>query len=274
MRDTRVLLIEDDPYARTMMELLLRRDWRTRVAASVNHPRELRAALESLRAARQRVDLVLVDTDIPGDTAWLPETLAALRGGKARVLFTGVAPRPALVERLPVDLDLAGYVIKDEIRFGLGWAAVLAAAPAFACTPGVEQLYAALGRRLPPGALVLDGRRPPPGLSAHEAEVARIAFLFSLERGELADEMQISVNYTYTLTSSLYQKLGLAELISGEVPPEDVFGDQPLLLEHVRKALRQAGGKKKAQELETIAFHLLTMPLITAQDPAAAAPPG
>lgn len=270
MRDTRVLLIEDDPYARTMMELLLRRDWRTRVAASVRHPRELRPALDRLRRKRERVDFVLVDTDIPDDSVWLRDAFEALRGEPARVILTGVAPRAAMVEHLPDGLPLAGYLIKDEIRFGLAWAAALAAGPAFVCTPGVERLYSTLGRRLPPGALLLDGAAPVASLTAHESDVTRVAFLFSLERIELADELQISINYTYTLTSSLYQKLGIPELFSGEVAPQEVFGDQPIILAQLKKLIKQ-DGSRKPQEVETVAFHLLTRPLIT---PAGVTPVG
>jgi len=45
--------------------------------------------------------------------------------------------------------------------------------------------------------VVLDGRQPVAGLTGRELEAARMAFLFSLERHDLADELNISKDWSY-----------------------------------------------------------------------------
>ena len=61
-QEIRVAIVEDDPYARDLMALLLWRDWRTRVVAEVAHPREVRPILEE-----ERPDLILLGADGPDD---------------------------------------------------------------------------------------------------------------------------------------------------------------------------------------------------------------
>ena len=63
-KDIQVLIIEDDPYARDLMTLLLTRDWRTRVIGEIANQHELRDFIEEFHPP---VDVVIVDTEIPGE---------------------------------------------------------------------------------------------------------------------------------------------------------------------------------------------------------------
>ena len=49
-KDIQVLIIEDDPYARDLMALLLTRDWRTRVIGEIANEHELRDFTDDARA--------------------------------------------------------------------------------------------------------------------------------------------------------------------------------------------------------------------------------
>ena len=79
MEDVRVVIVEDDPYARNWMALLAARDLRTRVVGEVEEPSGLIRLLEK---SPQRVDLILLDTDIPSGEDWIPRirnTLSSLK---------------------------------------------------------------------------------------------------------------------------------------------------------------------------------------------------
>jgi response regulator RpfG family c-di-GMP phosphodiesterase len=60
-RDARVFILEQDPYARQWMALLLARDWRTQ---EVGEASEIEQACQALQATRERVDLVLLDAGL------------------------------------------------------------------------------------------------------------------------------------------------------------------------------------------------------------------
>jgi len=60
--------------------------------------------------------------------------------------------------------------------------------------------------------------------------------------------------------SSIYKKLGLDELLAGEVDPAAYLGDSALILSHLRGIVSQLNGSPKARDIETLAFHVFTLP--------------
>jgi len=283
VRECRVLIVEDDFYARNWMELLLRRDWRTKVTGEVNSPAELSSILEEKNGHCERIDLILMDTDIPHDPSWLTEALRSLakHRPKTAILLTGVAPN-IQITRLLAHSNFAGYVLKDEIRYSLAWAVSLAIEGHIVITPGVCDLFEKTNP-FPPGTLILDGRNPVAAFSKRDSERARMAFIFSMERHEFADELGISEDYSYGVVSELFDKIGLNDVLLGNVKPEQYFGAYPTVLIHVQEAIekiRQAEKKArekannkgnptkdekmaKVKEKESLAFHLLTLPDIS-----------
>lgn len=261
-RVIRVLLAEDDFYARNWMEVLLRRDLRTRVVREVNGPVNLSAALEDTNHHRERIDLILIDTDIPQDPRWLAEVLRSREkhNSKAAILLTGCTPNPH-VARLRALPYFAGYLLKDEICYSLAWAVSFANEGRIVVTPGVRDLFGG-SDLLPPGSLVLDGRKPFIHFSKSDFDRARMAFIFSMERNELADELGISEDFTYGVVSALYDKMGLDDVLNGDATPEQYFGSHPTLIDYLRRTMEdlKRTGSKKAKNKETLAFHLITMP--------------
>lgn len=261
-RESCVVLVEDDYYARTWMELLLRRDWRTRVVGEVGSPTDLSSVLEDLKAHNERIDLALIDTDVPFNEYWLKEVLAKLTkfSPRAAVLFTGVAANNKIAGLL-ASPNFAGYVLKAEICHSLAWAVSLAAEGNLVVTPGVCNLFG--NNNAPPrGTLILDGRKPVIPLSKRDQERARMAFIFSMERHELADELGLTDDFSYGMVSELYEKIGLNDVLDGTVEPEQFFGSHPVVAAHVRRTLDhlKRTKSKKAKDKETLAFHLLTLP--------------
>jgi hypothetical protein len=91
--------------------------------------------------------------------------------------------------------------------------------------------------------------------------VARLAFLYSMERRDLADELGLSEEWAYGLVSGLYEKLGLKDLLSDDqVDPSGYLGTHPLILSHFKKIRADFQGSGKSRDMETLAFHLLTLP--------------
>lgn len=260
--EIRVLIVEDDFYARNWMELLLRRDWRTKVAREVNNPVALSIALEDLNNHHEQIDLVLIDTDNPHDPNWLNDVLRSIeaRCPNAAILFIGAAPNARLA-RMAAQRHVAGYILKDEICYSLAWAVSLAAAHHTVITPGIYDVF---DRRtsLPGSTLILDGRKTIAALSALDARRSRMVFIFSMLRRELADEEGISKNFSYVLVTALYKKMGLNDILEGEVDPELYFGSHPAVLFHINQSLEHLkhSKSKKAIDKETLAFHMLTVP--------------
>jgi hypothetical protein len=108
---------------------------------------------------------------------------------------------------------------------------------------------------------MLDGRKTLQStLSKHQAEVSRLAFLFSMERHELADELGIVEDWGYGLVSQIYEQLGIKDILNDDEATQSYFGTQPLLLSHIQKIRTKGKSTIKAHDMETLAFHLITMP--------------
>ena len=262
--ETSVLLFEDDFFARKWMELLLRRDWRTRVVGEANNPADLNGILDDLNKHEKRVDIFLIDTDMAHDPNWLAEALHKLKkqSPSTGIIFTGVEPNTQVSKWLGQS-NFWGYILKDEIHCSLAWAVSLAAEHHIIVTPGVCNLFDGTNP-LPTGTLILDGRNPIPltDFSDLEEKRARMAFIFSMGRREFADEEVISSDFSYGVVSALYKKMGLNDIIRGKAEPEQFFKGHPAVLSHLKKTIEHLKNtnSKKAEDKETLAFHFLTLP--------------
>jgi DNA-binding NarL/FixJ family response regulator len=254
----RIAIVEDDPFARNWMTLLAARDWRTRVVAETNRPAKLKNALGKKAS---QIDLVLMDTDIPGDPDWLSTIQEIIQPLKRRpkVLCTGVAPNERVLKRL-VPPFFTGYLIKSEISYSLAWAIALAMQEKWVITDGIQALVSSIGYPLPTPCVVLDGRNTTQHLTRRQAEAARLAFLFSMERRELADELGIVEDWGFGLVSAVYDKLGVRDILVDDQVLDQYFGNQALILDYVQNIRREAKGSIKARDMETLAFHMITMP--------------
>jgi DNA-binding NarL/FixJ family response regulator len=258
--DIHVAIVEDDPFARNWMALVAVRDWRTRLVGEAADPAELLPLLEH---PSMQVDLVLLDTDIPGGEDWIPRIVETVKPLEKppRILCTGIRPNRAVLRQLNRPF-FAGYILKDEIRYSLTWAISLASEGRWVITDGVQALAAEQGISLPRPCLVLDGRNVIGRLSERQADVARLAFLFSIERRELADELGVGEDWGYQLVSAVYDSLGIKDILTDDDLLEDYFGRSRLIRSYVERIRRERGGGVKSKDMETLAFHMITMPEI------------
>jgi DNA-binding NarL/FixJ family response regulator len=254
-----IAIVEDDPFARNWMALLAARDWRTRLAGEFDHPHKI---IPLLHQKASYVDLILLDTDIPGGEDWIPQILEAISGMQhpPAVLCTGIRANPDVLGRMAHPC-FVGYILKNEISYSLAWAIDIALTGKWVITEGVRSLASAIRFPLPHPCVVMDGRKTLQStLSKHQAEVSRLAFLFSMERRELADELGIVEDWSYGLVSQIYEQLGVKDILNDDESLQSYFGDQPLILAHVEKIRLAGKNSTKAHDLETLAFHIITMP--------------
>lgn len=263
LKDINVILVEDDPYARDFMSMLLRRDWRTRVVGEYGSD----CAIELHHALRQpaaHVDVLLVDTEVPHDEQW-PMKVAQIIRSLPRppvILYTCTQPTSHTLEQV-LTTGGGGYVAKGEILYALASAISAVVDRHFVLTPGTQMICGAVD--LPKDTVIMDGTLPVASFTAREKDLTRLGLLFSLAQRDIADDLVISTDFVAELMSQIYEKLGLRSILSGEKPLEDVFQDEKLLA-RCRQLLDQAGivleGKatRKTPWMSTLAFHLLTVP--------------
>ena len=259
-KDILVTILEDDVFSRNWMALLMVRDWRTRLIDEFSTRVEL---CEFMEKTYQPFDLLIVDVDLFGEEFTIGEICETLTQAKsnAKVLLTGIQPESRIIKQMD-DPRICGYVLKHEVGYSLSWVITFAYEGSMVFTPSTYSLAIDMNYPLPENRLVLDGRKHLPGFTEHEAEVARFAFIFSLGRRDLADELKISEQWSYGLVSELYEKMGLSDTLSGEVDLFSYIGESEIIRSHFKEIIEQLGSSKKARDLETLAYHLITMPEI------------
>jgi len=259
-KDIFVSIMSDDVYARNWMSLLVVRDWRTRLVGEMNCQMDPYALLAQ---NEQRCDFLLVDLDTLSSNPSLLSTLNNQEQTNKLIKIIGIGSRfeSRFLSRLKPEL-LAGYLIKDEIGNALGWAITFAADGKLVFTPTTSNAAFDLALDLSKEKIILK-KRIQEGFTDHQKEIARMAIIYSVGRRDLADELKISDQWSYGMVSELYDKLGVEDLFSGEETSLLLLQDDPKITKKLDKIIDDLGtGGKKARDLETLAFHLLTMPLI------------
>lgn len=259
-KDILVAILEDDVFSRNWMALMMVRDWRTRLVGEFSNQVEL---CEFINDSPERFDILILDVDMFGERFTVDDIYQSLgdSNGSVKILLTGVQPDERILRNIE-DERICGYVLKEEVGYSLSWVIAFVANGSWVMTPGSHQLAYKNNYSLPENKLILDGRKNLPGFTDHEAEVARFAFIFSLGRRDLADELKISEQWSYGLVSEIYKKMGLSDILSGEVDLFSYIPESPIIRGHFEDILEQLGESTKARDMETLAYHLLTMPEI------------
>ena len=258
-KDILVSILSDDLFSMNWMSLLIVRDWRTRVftEGELINPLE-EQEFESI----QHVDVVVADLDSFVQNTNLFSNLNRYLAENPTLLVVGVGSRiePLFFQRIPTR-NIGGYLLKSEISSSLGWAVSFVYEGLLVFTPGAHQAAFSHGFFSTKPERIIKSRVYP-GMTERQSEIARLAIIFSVGRRDLADELKISDQWSYGMVSELYSRLGLEDIFSGEIDPSRFVGDDPVILKHLEEILDELGTSKKAKDLETLAFHLLTMPTI------------
>jgi len=266
LKDIHVIIVEDDPYARDFMSMLLRREWRTRVVGEYGSSEgaELQHALHQFASP---VDVLVVDTEVPSDEQWPARVAHIVRSlpEPPAILYTCTYPEVRALSHA-LETHSGGYVCKEEIRYGLASAISAAAQGKFVITPGVQRIADQM--ELPEHTQVMDGTIPVATFTPRESELSRLGLLFNLSQRDIADDLVVSSDFVAEVMGQVYEKLGLRDILSGEKPLEEYFQDE-MLIARCRSVLEKSGLNSKPQApkathkapwMPTIAFHLLTRP--------------
>ncbi len=262
-KELNVIIVEDDPYARDFMSMLLRRDWRTRVVGEFSSlsGMELKQALHA-----SHVDILLLDTEVANDENWPARVVQMTRvlPRPPLIVFTCTSPEPHVLERI-LSARGGGYIAKNEILYALATAITAVAKGHFVITPGVLIISGRL--ELPKQTLVMDGTMPVANFTSREKDLTRLGLLFNLAQRDIADDLIISTDFVAEVMGQIYEKLGVRDILDGEKELESFFQDEKLR-ERCQEILEQyaANGSRagrKAPGMSTLAFHLLTVPEAT-----------
>ena len=263
-KEIRVTIIEDDPYSRDLMAMLLARDWRTRVVAELGSAQEVDKYLSQ---DQFKADIVILDTEMPGDQEWSFRITAALRSihDVPAILCTGTQVDLKVLRNFAAG-DFEAYLLKSEILYCLGSAVSQILSGETLTTPSIWQASHARDLVFHSDVTVVDGASPVANFTAREKEIIRLGILFNLAHRDVADELIISPIWVSELVSNIYEKLGMREIVSGEYPVSDYFEDT-YVADRITDIIERSSDKNKTKKLRktpwvsTLAFHMLTIPI-------------
>ena len=262
--NNRVVIIEDDPFSRDMLVKLLSRDWRTRVVGTFDSLSR-KSFEDFIRDPINHIDTIILDTEVPCDPRWPLEAFGS-------VCSLAEPPKQILLCTMPVsrywnDILLnhpcyGGYLVKQEVLYTIPAVVKLVESDHIVITKSVLNFSAPVHRKK--NMLLVDGAQPIQGFTNRELEILRLGVLFNHSQRDIADELVISRDWISEVLGSIYEKLQIREIISGEIPLENVFHEEAIL-SRVKQILDQHDVNKKknlrkVSWLNTLAFHLVTIP--------------
>ena len=255
-RSLRIAILDSDPYSRSWNASLLMRDWRTRVFAEI----ESYAQLETLLAqSPMPLDFVIVDLDNGTENYALPAVLKLLQENskKTKLIAIGQKPDEEALKHFQTSV-FAGYLLKSEAQVSLAWAAREGSLGFRVMTPGIEVAANRTGLKLPQNVVVMLEKEAAGFLSSAGQFKVRLAFVMSMERDSIADEMQLEQDSVFTLISRLYESVGVNDLLDDDNWVRLVCEEDPILREKIQAFLENQSG---APGKESVAYHIVTKPL-------------
>lgn len=257
----RVAIIEDDPYTRNIITLLLIRDWRTQVVGEGD--KDIVANHVGHANPNTQADILLVDAEHPVHNGWLEEVITSARAAdkKIKLVLLSTHWQPAILH-LALRYKCQGYLLKPEIGFSLGWAVAAAGESLWVCTHTVQPH--AQTSHPPKPRLTIDGRDIFAQLKGRHLQVARLAVIFNLRHTDIADELGITPHQINRLVSEVYDRIGLNDLLTGKDDPRRYFQHTKVIERFLRAQHWEPGQQAahQAREKATLAFHLLTVPVM------------
>lgn len=248
-----------DPYVLSWASLLLMRDWRTHVVAEVESLVELTDVLGNIV---HPIDIVIIDLDNISLELSLDDLIKYIDSSvcNAKYLFLCKKGWKKYIPLLTKP-NLAGLIRKLEIDFSLAWAVSASARGQKVITRSVERLALQERVDLSSDFVVMENPKSLLELTRSETRNARMAFVFSMARSNIADELNIGVDSTWTLTSRLYDLLGVNELLQGKDWTGFMDEDDKILTARLKELLELKTTNIRKGAKETLAFHMLTKPV-------------
>ncbi len=207
----RVLIVDDDYYAREALRALVARDERTRMLDAVGGAAEATDALTAAAARHEPLpEVILLDVRLGDEATGGIDAIPALKQlcPGCRILMTSVSNAPATVEAA-VRAGADGYVWKNESTAGIADAICRTAEGRFVLTRSIaDELLGTLTDLGDYAAEVLPAE--PEFLDLTES-IRKTLYLYcfcGMSAKEIADELELSVNTVNSRIKTAYQVLG------------------------------------------------------------------
>lgn len=226
-RPIRILLFDEEPYARAWCAGLILRDPRASLAADCGEPQEALAL-----ANRLPVDLLLAEPDYEA-TALPPcsflSTIRACLPGRPLICLSR-RPAPELFQSA-VQAGCSGYLLKRDIGPAVVSAALRASPAEFLYSPGVEALALAARPNISATLAPIPCWKPSAGLTPTQMELLRMRVFFGMRAASMADEASyqpgtvekyMSQIYSILASSTDAARLDLEHERLERLPPEDL----------------------------------------------------
>jgi len=253
----RIVIIDKDPFSRNWISQLLMRDWRTQVVYEADSIKGFSLAIEGKEL--QRIDGVVVNLDnFQMDTNCL-NNLFMMSSCSTKILLVSTNEFSEFLDFINKE-NFGGYLIKSEVEISIAWAMIKAIQGYFIISKTIEDSLFQSGIMLNKNILVFDGIEASEFLTESENRNAHLAFVFSMSRGNMADELTITPKSSWTLISTLYGALGIKDLLLGDDWINFNLDQDCIINDHVVSVRNKRSDTSNAATKETLAFHVYTKP--------------
>jgi DNA-binding NarL/FixJ family response regulator len=150
-------------------------------------------------------------------------------------------------------------VLKEEICYSLAWAVSQAMSGFWVITESIQALAAQYNFNIPRPCKVLNGRNAISFLPERQADVAKLV-ISSVLRKEMADEISVSEDWIYQVVSKVYDQFGIKDFLKDEQALREYVGDDEIIVSYFQRVYQDSRSGKHPKDLETMAFHIITMP--------------
>jgi len=258
----RIAIIEDDPYARDMIAMLLARDWRTCVVLELSSNDASEEILEQLTS--HAIDLAILDVEMSAETEKPFKLAQVIWESKQvkKILYLGTSVSNKWLRSLSNEM-FGGFLIKSEIRYALVPAVVESYLGKCVITPGVEKcMDASITTK---EVVTLSGQNLTDQFHVDRRQIIRLGLIFNLSHHDIADELHFSYDWCAKVISDAYDELGLQDIQSGSKDISECL-PHPRIKQVIQKLNKSGAGsnssnmQKNLKEKRTLAFHLMTIP--------------
>lgn len=257
-----VAILAHDPYSRNWISHIIFLDWRAQVSDMFTSSEEIKSALGGNFAPS--LDILLFDLDgFQGSLSDLLDFIFDV-APEIRIIFLSSAFEKQIFEYLYRG-QVAGFLIKSEAEISIGWAIEYVRQGRLVITETVQNSALSMGFEIGEKYLVISGIESDDYLSSTENRYAKMAFVHSMPRGNLADELLISPNSSWTIISNLYNSLGVVDLLRGDDWIDFNLDEQAIISSHFKETEGHGYTTRKGSSKETLAFHVYSKPRILCQ---------
>lgn len=252
-----VMILSDDIFTRNWISQLIMRDWRTQVAGEGANAIDLQKFFDE--ETTKFIDVLILDADNFNLSS--PTILKTIKTAKPEIKIILISKKADVgLLTLYNESSFGGYLVKNEVEISLAWTVVKAMQGYLVFSKCVEELALKHQISFKKDYIVFDGIEAAEYLSPSENRNARLAFVLSMSRGNLADELSLTPKSSWTLISNLYNQIGMNDLLKGDNWIQFNIEEDTRIFSHLETGSCEKYKTNKHTAKETLAFHIYTKP--------------